>query len=351
MTESLEIKENIKDAKNNENSKGRSQDDIKSSPDIKNAPDENARKVSPVRETGQPENDIVIRLSGITKKYNGQEAIENATYSVSRGTVFALLGENGAGKTTTIKILLGMAVPEAGSVSVLDLNPIHDDLEIRRRVGCVPEQPALYEWMTVAQIGQFAAAFHPEGYWEEFRRAAEAFDLDLSAKIKGLSKGMKAEVSLALALGADPDLLILDEPTSGLDAVIRRKFLENMVERAALGKTVFLSSHQIAEVERIADTVALMKKSRVLLVEPLEELKASTAIFRIIFKESVPEDENFGAGFFEELVDRRIDGRELQLLGRRPRPDALAMIQNSEDVAEVERRAASLEEIFIAYMR
>ncbi len=292
-----------------------------------------------------------IRLERLTKKYKGQEAVGNVSFTVERGSVFALLGENGAGKTTTIKILLGMVRPNSGSAEVLGLDPIRDDVQIRKLVGYVPEQTTLYDWMTVEQIGRFASAFYPEGYWPEYCRLIDSFGLDLSAKIKNISKGMKAEVSLSLALASDPDLLILDEPTSGLDAMIRRKFLESMVDRAAVGKTVFLSSHQITEVERIADTVAIMKKSRILLIEPLEQLKATTTLFHVTFKESVPKDSRFGSDLFQTLVDRQTEGREIHLLGRYPVEDALERIQNTEGVAEAEQLPVTLEEIFVAYMR
>ncbi len=293
----------------------------------------------------------VIILDKITKCYKGHEAVRDVSYTVPSGTVFALLGENGAGKTTTIKILLGLARPDAGSVQVLGLSPVIDDIALRKRVGYVPELPTLYEWMTVAEIGRFAAAYYPEGYWPEYCRLIEMFDLPLKSQIKNLSKGMKAEVSLSTALASDPELLILDEPTSGLDAMIRRKFLESMVDRASMGKTVFLSSHQITEVERIADTIAIMKKSRILLVEPLETLKSTSAILHITFKNKPIEMDTFGTEYFETLVDRQVEGREMRLLGRNKKEDAIDRIRAQEEVAEVQELPAGLEDIFVAYMK
>ena len=133
----------------------------------------------------------------------------------------------------------------------------------------MPEVPALYDWMTVAEIGWFAAGFHPDA---DGRHAcptrpataelADGFGLPAGRKIKALSKGMRAKVSLALALAADPALLILDEPTSGLDVLVRREFLESMVDLAGAGRTVLLSSHQIGEVERVASHVALMHQGQ-----------------------------------------------------------------------------------------
>ncbi len=134
-------------------------------------------------------------------------------------------------------------------------------------MGYVPERPTLYEWMTVDEIGWFSAGFYGEGFLPEYARLAAEFALPGKKKISDLSKGMRAKVLLSLALANRPELLILDEPTSGLDAMVRREFLESMVDRAAAGKTVFLSSHQIAEVERVADIVAILRKGKLILVE------------------------------------------------------------------------------------
>ena len=128
--------------------------------------------------------------------------------------------------------------------------------------------------MTVEEIGWFTAGFYGPGFLPEYAKLVAQFGLPPRKKLKTLSKGTHAKVVLSLALAHQPELLILDEPTSGLDAMVRREFLESMVDRAAGGQTVFLSSHQIAEVERVADIVAILRKGKLLLVEPLDELKA-----------------------------------------------------------------------------
>ena len=201
----------------------------------------------PPAEQGEPVMNDAIQLDRLSKRFKTTEALKNVTLDVPEGSVFALLGENGAGKTTAIRIMLGLERPDSGHARVLGYDCKSEDLDIRRRVGYVPETPDLYNWMTVQQIGWYAAGFYPQGYWERFTAMAQEFQLVPKAKIKNLSKGMRAKVSLTLALSHDPDLLILDEPTSGLDAMIRREFLESMVQRAADGRTVFLSSHQINE--------------------------------------------------------------------------------------------------------
>ena len=201
-------------------------------------------------------------------------ALDRFSLEVPGGSVFALLGENGAGKTTAIRILLGLAEPDSGQSEVLGLASAAKGLEIRRRVGYVPERLTLYEWITVEEIGWFTAGFYGERFLPEYRRLVTQFGLPAQGKIKSLSKGMRAKVGLSLAMAHDPEVLVLDEPTSGLDALVRREFLESMVDRAATGKTVFLSSHQIVEVERVADIVAILHQGRLMLVERLDDLKA-----------------------------------------------------------------------------
>ena len=296
----------------------------------------------------------VITLENVTKKFGRNVAMENISYTVEPGTVFALLGENGAGKTTTIRVLLGMCDPDEGRSTVLGLDSRKDDLAIRRRVGYVPEQPSLYDWMSVAEIGQFAAAFYADGFWTEYCRLVTGFQLPFDTKIKNLSKGMRAKVSLSLALAHDPELLILDEPTSGLDPMVRREFLESMVDRAATGKTVFLSSHQIAEVERVADHIAIMKKSKLRLVERLDALKESTRLLTATLSETIKYLKDGTPDFsapFEEIVQMSVSGNDVRIVGRRPDPNAETILAGDASVGRFELTTPTLEEIFVAYMK
>lgn len=287
-----------------------------------------------------------IVLEHVYKDFGGIPAMNDISYRVESGSVFALLGENGAGKTTTIKVLLGLCTPDAGRSTVLGMDSRRDDLRIRRSVGYVPEQPVLYDWMTVDEIGLFTAAFYPGGYLKRYAELLAEFELPVGTRIKNLSKGMRAKVSLALALAHEPELLILDEPTSGLDPLVRRSFLESMVDRAATGKTVFLSSHQIAEVERVADTVAIMKKSRLMTVEPLETLKQTSHVLTLTLSGDVAFDPPLGTE-----LDRQANGRDLRILGRDLKNGAETILRDDPNVARFEIKTPTLEEIFIAYMR
>ena len=254
----------------------------------------------------------VIQFNNVTKRFGAHTAMDGISFEVPSGVVFALLGDNGAGKTTSIKTMLGLSRPDSGTASVLGYDCQTQNLEIRRRVGFVPEQPTLYEWMRVDEFGWFAAGFHARGFLERYRSLIEDFEISPDKKIKSLSKGMRAKVSLAAALGHDPDLLILDEPTSGLDPMIRREFLESMVDRAAAGKTVFLSSHQINEVERVADYVAMMRQGELLMVQRVEDLKSRVRAMHLTVSESGVPVPQIGV----DIVQAKRFGRQWHLLVR-----------------------------------
>jgi len=288
----------------------------------------------------------VIRFDNVSRSFGHQVALQNVTFEVPSGVVFALLGENGAGKTTSIKSILGMCQPQQGQVTVLGLHPMARGIDIRKQTGYVPEQASLYDWMTVSEAGWFAAGFYPEGYQVEYDRLANGFGLPMSQKIKNLSKGMRAKVILSLAMAHQPPLLILDEPTSGLDTLVRREFLESMVDMTAAGQTVFLSSHQIPEVERVADIVAILKAGRLLLVEELPLLKESCREVIVTYEDQVNVTAIPGI-----VVNHVVRGRQCACLVRSDNEEQFYRLQGRPDVRTVDVRRPSLEDIFVAYMR
>jgi ABC-2 type transport system ATP-binding protein len=304
--------------------------------------------------TGQSR--AAISIDKLTKHYRDQTAIDGLSLEVPEGSVFGLLGENGAGKTTTLQILLGLLSADGGTARVLGLDPARQGIEIRRRVGYVPEAPALYDWMTVAEIGWFAAGFHPEprtgaaAYQTRYAELTDGFALPARRKIKALSKGMRAKVSLALAMASDPALLVLDEPTSGLDAMVRREFLESMVVLAGAGRTVLLSSHQIGEVERVASHVALLHAGKLILAEPLDELRARTFLLVLTFA-SRDHAEAPPANLPLELIDAADAPRQAHWLVRARDRAACEALRSLPGVESLRIESPSLEDLYIGYMR
>ncbi len=288
----------------------------------------------------------VIQFKNVTKKYRGKVALNDVSYSVPKGVVFALLGDNGAGKTTSIKTMLGFVKPDKGHVSVLGLDSQKNDVEIRSRIGYVAEQPSFYDWMRVDEVGWFVAGVRGGQFFDEYRRQIEQFKIPMTNKISELSKGMKAKVALAVATSHDPEILILDEPTSGLDPMVRREFMESMVDRAATGKTVFLSSHQLNEVERVADYVALMKDGNLLFTESLNELKENISEISIAVSEAgVPLPKLPG-----EIIHSEKRGRQWRVLAKGVGDDAISQIESQEFVEHCSVKRPTLEEIFVGYL-
>ncbi|MEM6364964.1 MAG: ABC transporter ATP-binding protein, partial [Planctomycetota bacterium] len=228
-------------------------------------------------------------------------------------------------------------------------DPSTQSLLVRRQIGYVSDNPALYDWMRVGEIGWFAAAFYSDGFLENYRDSIRRYQIPEDRKIKQLSKGMRAKVALSLALAHDPELLILDEPTSGLDPKVRREFLESMIDRAVTGRTVFLSSHQIAEVERVADRIAILHRGQLRLCEPLDQLKGSMTELMITIDDAtvaVPRPPSPAV-----LIDEHRDGRQCRMIVRDFSPNMSSAMSQSTGVSDVRMRPMSLEDIFISLTR
>ncbi len=289
----------------------------------------------------------VFQLNSITKKFKNQTVLDDVSLTGEKGKVIALLGENGAGKTTAIKIMLGFLKPDSGSCEVLGMNSLKQGLEIRQRVGYVSDNPSLYEWMTIHENGWFAAGFYPSGYFDRYQELIKNFNLDPAKKIKELSKGMRAKVALATASAHEPELLVLDEPTTGLDSMVRREFLESMGEVAGAGRTVFLSSHQIHEVERVADTIAILRDGKILIVESLDNLKQNCTEVTITHSNgslklpSIPGD----------IIRVEQRDRQSRILVRNFDNQQFQGSFEEYSIQVVDIRKPSLEEIFVGYMK
>ena len=240
-------------------------------------------------------NAFVIETSGLRKHYGpgGQiEALRGLDLHVPPGSIHGFLGRNGAGKTTAIKVLLGMARPTSGEARVFGL-PAHvqdASVEIRRRTGFVSDDKDLYDYMTVAEMIRFTSPFFPRWRRDLEERYLRKFELPLDRKVKALSRGMRTKLALLLALCRGAELLILDEPTSGLDPAMTEEVLQALVTHVAGEEmTVFFSSHQIAEVEQIADRVTIIDRGRAVVTGALDDLKESFRRVQLVFEGDAPD--------------------------------------------------------------
>jgi ABC-2 type transport system ATP-binding protein len=289
--------------------------------------------------------ETVIRTEKLTRRFGGKTVVDRLDLAVPRGAIYALLGDNGAGKSTTIRMLMGLLPPDAGRAEILGEDCWASAIPLRYRVGYVPEKPRYYDWMTVREIGWLTAGFHRSGFLGRYLDLVGHFLLDPAAKLRTLSKGGYAKVGLALALASDPEVLVLDEPTSGLDLFTRREFLTSMVDLAGSGRTILLSSHGIAEVERVASHAAFLANGRLLLASPLDDLRQRLIRLRLRFDGAPPEAAALGTVLEEEL-----SGRQWQAVLQDPNRLALEGLRHSEGVSSFEELPLSLEEMYTALL-
>ena len=257
--------------------------------------------------------ELIIETAEVRKSYGSVQALAGLDLRVPRGAICGLLGRNGAGKTTTIKMLLGIARPTSGVARVFGLAADDEraSVEIRGRTAFVSEDKDLYAGMTVKELIRFTAPFYPK--WRADLASGYLVQLDLraGARINDLSRGTRTKLALLIALSTGAELLILDEPTSGLDPAATQQVLKILVEQAGRdGKTVLFSSHQLADVEQIADHVAIVDRGRVVVDGALDEVRARYKRVQLVFDGDAP-DAAFKA---RGVVATRKQGRVLSVL-------------------------------------
>lgn len=231
----------------------------------------------------------VIEVKNLTKKYKDIVAVNNISFTVKKGEIFGFLGPNGAGKTTTIRTLLGFLKPNNGEAYIFGKNIKENIVDIRRNVGYIPGELALYEHLTGRQFLQYFSSIRNTDL-SLLNDLFEIFELPLDRKIKGYSKGMKQKIGIVQAFMDDPEIVIMDEPTSGLDPLLQQKFYAFLQKEKQKGRTMFFSSHILSEVDRICDRVAIIRNGKIVALENIETLKKKIGKkIRLRIKED-PED-------------------------------------------------------------
>jgi len=214
-----------------------------------------------------------IALNGLTKYYGSTLGVEDLDLEVAEGEIFGFLGPNGAGKSTTISTMLDFIRPTRGTATILGLDSRQDSIAIHHQVGYLPGELAMYERMTGRELLGYLAALRNVEATAEIENLAERLDLDLDRKIRSYSSGNRKKVGLVQAFMHRPRLLVLDEPTNGLDPIVQHAFYALLREVRQEGRTVFLSSHVLPEVERITDRAAIIREGRLMVVAEIGELK------------------------------------------------------------------------------
>jgi ABC-2 type transport system ATP-binding protein len=289
-----------------------------------------------------------IDTRALTKRYGAFDAVRALDLKVTRNGVTGFLGRNGAGKSTTIKMLLGMTRPTSGTGRVVGhrIDDARESVEMRRRVAYVAEDKQTYAYMTVEQMIRFTRSFYADWQPDVERRLLAEYGLPPARKVKALSKGMRTKLALLLALARQPALLILDEPSEGLDPVSIEELLQALVGAAADGTTIFFSSHQIAEVERIADRVCIIDRGTLVTDLSLDHMRQAYRRITLGFDTDPP------------AVDFRVPGIEhVRTSGRQVN---VFVTGNADAIVEEARRASpvsvdvspmSLRDVFLEHVR
>ena len=235
--------------------------------------------------------DAAIRTVGLTKFYGSNRGIEDVDLAVRPGEIFGFLGPNGAGKSTTIRVLLDLIRPTSGSAQVFGLDSKRNSVEIRKRLGNLPGDASMYETLKGADVLKLLGSFRGPGGTRRMAELAERLDLDLDRAARAYSRGMKQKLTIIQAFMHDPELLVLDEPTLGLDPLVQRLFYALLLEERDRGKTVFLSSHMLTEVEKVCDRVGIIRQGSLVAVEEVETLKRrKVRKMHLHLKSDMPDD-------------------------------------------------------------
>ena len=288
-----------------------------------------------------------IHTEKLTKHYGDFPALVDLGLEVRVGEVFGFLGPNGAGKTTMIRTILDEIRPTSGTATILGMDSHRQSVDIRHHIGYVPGDLAMYPSLTGRDTITYFANLRGGVDWDFVESLAKRLDADLDKKVGDLSSGNRQKVGLIQAFMNKPELLIMDEPSSGLDPLVQREFQKMMREVADSGRTIFLSSHTLSEVQRVADRVGIIRHGKLIAVEGVAELRSKgIRTVTMIFNEPVDESEFDGVpGVREVTVDNNhvivsFDGQMAELL---------KVASNGHHLLDISTQEADLEEIFLTY--
>jgi ABC-2 type transport system ATP-binding protein len=297
-----------------------------------------------------PATQAAIQITDLMLRYGPITAVSGLSLTVPKGSIYGFLGPNGAGKTTTIKALLGFRRPDGGSATVLGLDTVQRSSEVRARTGYVSESGSVYDHLSADGMGQFFRS--TARHWQQgtFERFLATFEVPRRLRIGRLSRGQKMQLAFALAMSGDPELLILDEPTAGLDPQARRTLLDALVaEVAAQGKTVFFSSHNLAEVESVADSVGILRSGRLLYSGSLDDLKQRHKILQLTYVDSPSAAQLATLGRLPGVTHSQQEGRTLRLSVQGDVPALIQTIRlEAAGLRDLSTLDQGLEDLFLA---
>lgn len=288
----------------------------------------------------------IVDVQGLSRAFGASKALNDVTLQLKPGLVYGLVGSNGAGKSTLIRHLLGLMKPQQGTVRVLGLDPVKSPVEVLAHIGYLSEERDLPEWMRIDELLRYTSAFYPGWDYEYAKDLLRTFDLDPAKKVKHLSKGMRAQAGLIVAVAHRPRLLLLDEPSTGLDAVIRKDILNAIIRTVADdGRTALFSSHLLDEVEQMSDELFMLDRGRIVLRGSVDGIKQRHVVAHLTNFSHADESPEFSG-----LISAERAGNQWRVVCELTPDDSgnlpQSLVERGIVVSSV--RVASLQEIFVA---
>lgn len=287
----------------------------------------------------------MLEISNVVKSFEEREVLRDISLKVEKGSIFGLIGPNGAGKTTLIRCITGIYDPDKGSIMV-DGACVKKNVDVRERMAYVNDENSYFSKFKVKEVIKYYKLAYEKFSMERFNELNEIFQISTRQKVGNLSKGQKMRLAIMLNMSTMPEILIMDEPTAGLDPIVKKQLLNIIVDDvAARGTTVMISSHNISDLERICDGVAIIDKGTVKYADSVENMKRNFRKLQVVFKNEAPKDLNS----WSEVVAVERVGKSHMIVTKEFSDDFIKKIQ-SYDTVLLEEIDLNMEDMFVYYM-
>lgn len=288
-----------------------------------------------------------LAIRNLTKQYGKFRGVDDLSFAVNRGEIFGFLGPNGAGKSTTIRTIMNFQSPTRGSISIFGLDSVRDSVAAKARIGYLAGELAVYEDLTGRQFLQYLGSFNKKFDYKVVDDLAHRFQAELDRKLRDLSKGNRQKIGLIQAFMHEPDLLILDEPTSGLDPLMQEEFFKLIESVKARGASVFFSSHNLSEIQRVADRAAFIRDGRLVALEDVRVLRdMDVHRLKVTFAGATPSLESLQQ--IDNVAEAQLAGNTCFVVIRGS-VDALIKKIAGYEVTSIDREETNLEDVFLRY--
>ena len=288
-----------------------------------------------------------VELSGASKRYGDVIAVDDVSLTINPGELIAMLGPNGAGKTTSIHLMLGMRNPTSGKARLFGLDP--KDLKARSRIGVMLQESGVPGMLRVEELVGLFCSYYPHPLPATQAIAMAGLEEKAKTLVKDLSGGQHQRLYLALALCGDPEVLFLDEPTVGMDVEGRRRFIQEIGDLGARGRTIVLTTHYLEEADQLARRVIVIDRGHVIADSSPAQIKARVAGKRVTFTTPQPADEHLLAGL--PLNSLQVEDHRVRLLTNEPEAVLRELFRRGLEMRDLEVAGADLEEAFVAMTR